>query len=151
LKVLANKGRLAFVLIVLSSFVSDATQAAEQVRIGVLKLSSAAPLFLAKDRGYFEQEGIDADLKFFDAAVPIAVATVSGDIDVGFTGPSIILRARVVSRSLPARREKRRASRIRPMSPRNARTMPACGPSPIYPAIPSASRRQVRPSTTLSA
>jgi NitT/TauT family transport system substrate-binding protein len=61
-------------------------QAAERVRIGLLKLSSGAPLFLAKDRGYFEQEGIDADLKFFDAAVPIAVAAVSGDIDIGFTG-----------------------------------------------------------------
>jgi NitT/TauT family transport system substrate-binding protein len=86
LKVLVTKGRLAFVLIVVFSFVAGATQAAEHVRIGVLKLSSAAPLFLAKDRGYFEQEGIDADLKFFDAAVPIAVAAVSGDIDVGFTG-----------------------------------------------------------------
>jgi NitT/TauT family transport system substrate-binding protein len=61
-------------------------RAAERVRIGLLKLSSGAPLFLAKDRGYFEQEGIDADLKFFDAAVPIAVAAVSGDIDIGFTG-----------------------------------------------------------------
>ena len=86
MKVLATKGRLAFVLILAFSFVAGATQAAERVRIGVLKLSSAAPLFLAKDRGYFEQEGIDADLKFFDAAVPIAVAAVSGDIDVGFTG-----------------------------------------------------------------
>ena len=86
LKVLATKNRLAFVLIAAFSFVASATQAAEHVRIGVLKLSSAAPLFLAKDRGYFEQEGIDADLKFFDAAVPIAVAAVSGDIDVGFTG-----------------------------------------------------------------
>ncbi|WP_258767524.1 ABC transporter substrate-binding protein [Bradyrhizobium arachidis] len=61
-------------------------QAADKVRIGLLKLSSAAPLYLAKDRGYFEQEGIDVDFKFFDAAVPIAVAAVSGDIDIGFTG-----------------------------------------------------------------
>ena len=101
LKVLATKNRLAFVLIAAFSFVASATQAAEHVRIGVLKLSSAAPLFLAKDRGYFEQEGIDADLKFFDAAVPIAVAAVSGDIDVGFTGftgHSIILQARVALR-----------------------------------------------------
>lgn len=86
MKVLATKIRLGFVLIVAFSFVAGATLATEQVRIGVLKLSSAAPLFLAKHRGYFEQEGIDADLKFFDAAVPIAVAAVSGDIDIGFTG-----------------------------------------------------------------
>ncbi|WP_249157988.1 ABC transporter substrate-binding protein [Bradyrhizobium jicamae] len=68
------------------AFAATAAQAAERVRIGLLKLSSAAPLFLAKERGYFEQEGIDVDFRFFDAAVPIAVATVSGDIDIGFTG-----------------------------------------------------------------
>jgi NitT/TauT family transport system substrate-binding protein len=86
LKVPATKISLALVLTAVFSFAAGATRAKEQVRIGVLKLSSAAPLFLAKDRGYFEQEGIDADLKFFDAAVPIAVAAVSGDIDIGFTG-----------------------------------------------------------------
>lgn len=73
-------------LAIIFSLSMGAAQAAERVRIGLLKLSSAAPLFLAKERGYFEQEGIEADLKFFDAAVPIAVATVSGDIDIGFTG-----------------------------------------------------------------
>src|ERR1700693_1141027 len=82
----ATKISLALVLTAVFSFAAGAPRATEQVRSGVLKLSSAAPLFLAKDRGYFEQEGIDADLKFFDAAVPIAVAAVSGDIDVGFTG-----------------------------------------------------------------
>ena len=86
LNVLAIAGRLAIALTVVFSFFASATHAAEHVRIGVLKLSSAAPLFLAKDRGYFEQEGIDAELKFFDAAVPIAIAAVSGNIDVGFTG-----------------------------------------------------------------
>jgi NitT/TauT family transport system substrate-binding protein len=79
-------GRLALAALAALSLVAAPTHAAERVRIGVLKLSSAAPLFLAKERGYFEQEGLDADLKFFDAAVPIAVAAVSGDIDVGFTG-----------------------------------------------------------------
>ena len=77
------------IALALATFVcaaASAADAADRVRIGLLKLSSAAPLFLAKERGYFEQEGIDADLKFFDAAVPIAVAAVSGDIDIGFTG-----------------------------------------------------------------
>ena len=36
-------------------------------------------------RGYFAQEGIDAQFKFFEAAQPIAAAAVSGDIDVGIT------------------------------------------------------------------
>jgi NitT/TauT family transport system substrate-binding protein len=83
---LAAIGGLGLALAAIIVLAAGTAQAAERVRIGLLKLSSAAPLFLAKDRGYFEQEGIDADLKFFDAAVPIAVAAVSGDIDIGFTG-----------------------------------------------------------------
>ncbi len=61
-------------------------QAAEKVRIGLLKFSTNGPTFIALDKGYFTAEGIDASLVYFDAAQPIAVAAVSGDIDVGVTG-----------------------------------------------------------------
>jgi NitT/TauT family transport system substrate-binding protein len=53
--------------------------------IGVLRLSSSAPVFIAQDKGYFRDEGLEVELKFFDAAQPIAVATTSGDIDFGIT------------------------------------------------------------------
>jgi NitT/TauT family transport system substrate-binding protein len=53
--------------------------------VGVLKLSSSAPVFIAQDKGYFREAGLDVDLKFFDAAQPIAVATTSGDVDFGVT------------------------------------------------------------------
>jgi NitT/TauT family transport system substrate-binding protein len=56
-----------------------------KARIGVLRLSSSAPVFIAQDKGYFREAGLDIELKFFDAAQPIAVATTSGDIDVGVT------------------------------------------------------------------
>jgi NitT/TauT family transport system substrate-binding protein len=56
-----------------------------KVKVGVLKLSSSAPVFIAQDKGYFRDAGLDIDLKFFDAAQPIAVATTSGDIDFGIT------------------------------------------------------------------
>lgn len=79
-------GWVALALVTAFCLVASNADASDRVRIGLLKLSSAAPLFLAKERGYFQQEGIDADLKFFDAAVPVAVAVVSGDVDIGFTG-----------------------------------------------------------------
>lgn len=60
--------------------------AAEKLRIGVLKLASSGAVFIAAERGYFAAEGLDAELVFFDAAQPVAVATVSGDIDIGVTG-----------------------------------------------------------------
>jgi NitT/TauT family transport system substrate-binding protein len=56
-----------------------------KAKVGVLRLSSSAPVFIAQDKGYFREAGLDVDLKFFDAAQPIAVATTSGDIDFGVT------------------------------------------------------------------
>jgi NitT/TauT family transport system substrate-binding protein len=56
-----------------------------KAKVGVLRLSSSAPVFIAQDKGYFRDAGLDVDLKFFDAAQPIAVATTSGDIDFGIT------------------------------------------------------------------
>lgn len=55
------------------------------VRVGVLRLASAGAVFIAYEKGYFRDEGLNVELKFFDAAQPIAVATTSGDIDLGVT------------------------------------------------------------------
>ena len=51
-----------------------------KAKIGVLRLSSSAPVFIAQDKGYFRDAGLDVELKFFDAAQPIAVATASGAV-----------------------------------------------------------------------
>jgi NitT/TauT family transport system substrate-binding protein len=56
-----------------------------KAKIGVLRLSSSAPVFIAQDKGYFREAGLDVELKFFDAAQPVAVATTSGDVDFGIT------------------------------------------------------------------
>jgi NitT/TauT family transport system substrate-binding protein len=51
-----------------------------------LKTTGAGPLYLAIEKGYFTANGIDAEMVFFDAAQPVAVAVVSGDVDIGATG-----------------------------------------------------------------
>ena len=56
-----------------------------KAKIGVLRLSSSAPVFIAQDKGYFREAGLDIQLKFNDAAQPIAVAKTSGDVDFGIT------------------------------------------------------------------
>ncbi len=56
-----------------------------KAKIGVLRLSSSAPVFIAQDKGYFREAGLEIELKFFDAAQPIAVATASGNVDFGVT------------------------------------------------------------------
>jgi NitT/TauT family transport system substrate-binding protein len=59
--------------------------AQDKVAVGVLRFVSSGALFVAVERGYFKQEGLEVDLKFFDAAQPIAVAVVTGDVDFGLT------------------------------------------------------------------
>ncbi len=75
----------AIMALMLLGALGHGARAAETVRIGLLHTLSPAPLYLAMARGYFAEEGLDAQFKFFEAAQPIAAAAVSGDIDVGIT------------------------------------------------------------------
>ena len=60
---------------------------AEDVNIGTIKVAGTGALYLAEARGYFAAEGITPHFIFFEAAQPIAVANVSGDVDFGATPP----------------------------------------------------------------
>jgi NitT/TauT family transport system substrate-binding protein len=59
---------------------------AEAIKIGVVRTLAVGPIFVADQRGYFKDEGLDATIVYFDAAQPIAIAAASGDIDFGCTG-----------------------------------------------------------------
>jgi NitT/TauT family transport system substrate-binding protein len=58
----------------------------KKVKVGVLKLTSSAPVFLGVERGTFREFGIDPELVYFQAAQPVAVAIAAGEIEVGATG-----------------------------------------------------------------
>ncbi|HVZ07958.1 MAG TPA: ABC transporter substrate-binding protein [Rhodopila sp.] len=60
-------------------------RANDALRLGLLHTLSPAPFYIAQERGYFGDAGIDVTFRFFEAAQPIAAAAVSGDIDVGVT------------------------------------------------------------------
>jgi len=68
-----------------ASFAATAL-AAEKVSIAALAFVSSAPIFIAKDKGYFDAAGLDVEIKFFQAAQPVSVAVASGDADFGITG-----------------------------------------------------------------
>ncbi len=57
-----------------------------KVSVGILKLTSTAPIFIGMDKGYFKEQGIEIEPQWFDAAHPIAVATASNKVQVGATG-----------------------------------------------------------------
>jgi NitT/TauT family transport system substrate-binding protein len=77
----------ATALFALSAFALSAAVAAhaEPVKIGLLRVSASAPVYLAEERGYFAAEGLVARLVFADSAQLIALGVLAGDIDVGVT------------------------------------------------------------------
>ncbi|HEY3919634.1 MAG TPA: ABC transporter substrate-binding protein [Stellaceae bacterium] len=61
---------------------------AESIKVGISKLLSYPAVPIAIDRGYFKDQGIDAEMVYFDSAQPIAVAVASGSVDFGVSGLS---------------------------------------------------------------
>ena len=61
-------------------------QSPAPLRVGVLKLTSSAPIFVGVEKGYFKEFGVEPELVYFQAAAPIATALAAGQLDVGATG-----------------------------------------------------------------
>ncbi len=59
-----------------------------RVVVGALRFTSHSGSFIALERGYFADAGLDVELKFFQAAQPMAVAIASGDVDYAVTAVS---------------------------------------------------------------
>ncbi len=81
-----NKGVLFGVVVAALLLMLSTAQAATKVKVGVLKLTSSAPIFIAVEKGFFKEQGLDIEQVFFRSAQPVAVAMASGDIVVGATG-----------------------------------------------------------------
>jgi NitT/TauT family transport system substrate-binding protein len=73
-------------MIVVLATAAPPVLAAENIKIGTLTTTGSGPLYIALEKGYFRAEGLEAQLVPFDAGQPVAVATVSGDIDFGVAG-----------------------------------------------------------------
>lgn len=60
----------------------------KKIKVGALRFTSHSGSFIALERGYFADAGLDVELEFFQAAQPMAVAIASGDIDYAVTAVS---------------------------------------------------------------
>ncbi|MHA1524233.1 MAG: ABC transporter substrate-binding protein, partial [Alphaproteobacteria bacterium] len=63
-------------------------QTMDKINVGALRFTSHAASFVAFERGYFKDVGLDVKFIFFQAAQPMAVAIASGDVDFGVTAIS---------------------------------------------------------------
>jgi NitT/TauT family transport system substrate-binding protein len=59
-----------------------------KIMLGALAFTSHAGTFVAAERAYFKEAGLDVEIRFFDAAQPMAVAIASGDLDYAVTAIS---------------------------------------------------------------
>ena len=61
-------------------------QAAESVRVGVIGLLADAGIYVAAEKGYFREAGIDLKLEPFNTSVKMLPALSTGDLDVATGG-----------------------------------------------------------------
>jgi len=77
-------GAATLVAVVAQPAIADDTA----INVGALRFTSHAASFVALERGYFKEEGLDVTFKFFQAAQPMAVAVASKDVDYAVTAIS---------------------------------------------------------------
>jgi NitT/TauT family transport system substrate-binding protein len=82
---------LSLVLAALLGVALAAPVQAENIKIGVLKVSACGPVFFAQEKDYFAKEGLTAELIPFDAPILITQGVLSGDLDFGLAANSAAL------------------------------------------------------------
>jgi NitT/TauT family transport system substrate-binding protein len=71
-----------------TSLAAPAIAQNKKIVVGALRFTSHSASFIAAERAYFKDAGLDVELRFFQAAQPMAVAIASGDVDYAVTAIS---------------------------------------------------------------
>jgi len=66
---------------------------ATKVRIMYTATSAFAAVFVAKDQGFFERHGVDAELSIAQNGSVILSGVVSGSVEVGLPTPTVVMQA----------------------------------------------------------
>src|SRR5246500_298955 len=68
---------------VLAASFTIAAQAADKVAVGTGGSASDAPFYIAYDKGFFKDEGLDVDLIVLDSGAKVIAPLGTGELDVG--------------------------------------------------------------------
>jgi len=74
---------------------------AATLTIGLIPIVPVAPVFIAQERGFFEEENLKVETQMAQGGAAIIPAVQSGDFDIGFSNTASLLIAR--SQGLPVR------------------------------------------------
>ncbi len=77
---------VAVAALVVAAGVADIAVAADKLSVGALRFTSHSGGFIALENGYFSEEGLDVEFRFFQAAAHSAAALAAGDIDFAVAG-----------------------------------------------------------------
>ena len=96
LRILSFARQLGVALVALAAF-AGTSYAATAVTLGTAKDPNlAAEIVVARDKGFFKDEGLDATVAYFPSGGDLMAAVVGGSISIGSSGstPLLTLRAR---------------------------------------------------------
>ena len=74
-------GRLAAAAVVLAALWPIGAQAADSVKVGVFPVSSSLPYFVARDRGFFKDNGIETEMVRLIGGPPNVAGLITDQID----------------------------------------------------------------------
>ena len=84
-----RQGKLALLVgTLLGGIAMSGAEAAEAIKIGIVKTTASGGLFVAQEKGYFAAENLAVEIVGFDAAQIATQATMAGDVDIGATALS---------------------------------------------------------------
>ncbi|HET7412796.1 MAG TPA: ABC transporter substrate-binding protein [Pararhizobium sp.] len=93
MKKLLAWGLLAAGLTVGSMAATAPASAADKITVGVIPIADVAPIYLGKDKGFFEKHGIDLTLHLAQGGAAIIPSVLSGQFQFGFSNVTSLILA----------------------------------------------------------
>lgn len=83
--------RTATALLALVTLFASVTVFAEPLRIGYNQWAGFAPIFVAQEKGYFKEAGLDVQMRAFRGPADTLPPLVAGDLDIALTTPDSVI------------------------------------------------------------
>lgn len=66
---------------------------AQKLSVGLFTAADVAPVFLAEEQGFFEEEGLEVDTQMLESGAAVVAAVIAGDVQIGFSNPASVVTA----------------------------------------------------------